>query len=409
MAADTETEKERVNMKTRAAAVAILVTGVAHAQSSVTLYGLIDTGIVYQNTARRTPSRATSPGASLWSMQDGNIRTSRWGLRGNEDLGGGLSAVFWLENGFNVGTGAFRNGGDLFGRQAWIGLRASQYGTLTLGRQYDFLTDYVAPLSATSSEFAGKLASHVFDNDNLKHEMRLNNSVKFSSVSFNGFKTGAMYAFSGAAGAFANNSAYSFGASYSYGPFNFGGAYLQVNRPAQPALANASGAASTRDADQLTTGARQQIFGAGAQYKVANASLGLVWTHSITYDVTGIWQAGSTTTGALGGRCVKFDNFEINGRYFIRPDLSVGAAYTYTTGGFGGASKGFTSARPHWNSVMTQADYLLSQRTDIYLVGIYQRVGGANGNGAFAPSISTLDPSPGNEQVVAAVGFKHQF
>ncbi|TAM05845.1 MAG: porin [Paraburkholderia sp.] len=399
-------------MKMRAAAAAILVTGVAHAQSSVTLFGLIDTGIVYQNTARRTPSRATSPGASLWSMQDGNLRTSRWGLRGNEDLGGGLSAVFCLENGFRVETGAFKNGGDLFGRQAWVGLRASQYGTLTLGRQYDFLTDYVAPLSATSAEFGGKLASHVFDNDNLKHDMRLNNSMKFSSVSFNGFKIGAMYAFSGAAGAFANNRAYSFGADYSYGPFNFGGAYLQLNRPAQSALANvsgASGAASARDGDQLTSGGRQQIFGADAQYKAANASLGLVWTHSITYDVTGILQAGSTTTGALGGRYVKFDNLEINGRYFIRPDLSVGAAYTYTTGGFGGASKGFTSARPHWNTVMTQADYLLSRQTDIYIEGIYQRVGGANGNGAFAPSISTLDPSSGNEQVVAAVGLKHRF
>jgi general bacterial porin, GBP family len=392
-----------------AAAAAMLVAGVAHAQSSVTLFGVLDTGIVYQNNARKTASSATSPGGSLWSMQSGNVYTSRWGLRGTEDLGGGLSAVFWLESGINVDTGALKNGGDLFGRQAWVGLKSSQYGTLTLGRQYDFMVDYVAPLSATGSGFGGNLASHVYDNDNLNNDMRLNNSVKFSSVSYDGFKAGAMYAFSGAAGEFANNSAYSLGAGYSYGPFNLDAAYVQINRPAQSAIANASGAVSTGDGDALTTGGSQQIYGVGAQYKLGDSSIGLVWTHSVTYNVTGIWQGGSTSTGALGGEYVKFDNFEINGRYFLMPDLALGAAYTYTTGGFGGASKGYTSASPHWNQVMAQVDYLLSRRTDIYLEGVYQKVSGGNGNGAFDASVYSLTPSSGDEQVVVGVGLKHRF
>jgi predicted porin len=392
-----------------AAASAMLVAGVAHAQSSVTLFGLIDTGVVYQNNARVTPSNPASAGASAWSMQSGNVFTSRWGLRGQEDLGGGLSAVFWLENGFNVDSGALKNGGDLFGRQAWVGLRSSQYGTLSLGRQYDFMVDYIAPMSATGSGFGGNLASHVYDNDNLNNDLRLNNSVKFSSASYGGFKAGAMYAFSGEAGGFANNSAYSLGTSYSYGPFNAAAAYLQINRTAQPTLANASGAVSTGDGDQLTTGGSQQIYGAGAQYKFGKSSVGLVWTHSITYNVTGIWQGGSTSIGALNGGYIKLDNFEINGRYFVRPDFSLGASYTYTTGGFGGATKGSTSATPHWNQVMAQADYLLSDRTDIYLEGVYQRVGGGNGNGAFDASVYSLDPATGDQQVVVAVGVKHRF
>ncbi|MFP6562189.1 porin [Paraburkholderia sp. B3] len=398
-------------MKSRyiAAAAAMLVTGVAHAQSSVTLFGVLDTGIVYQNNARKSASSASSAGASLWSMQSGNVYTSRWGLRGTEDLGGGLSAVFWLESGINVDTGALKNGGDLFGRQAWVGLRSSQYGTLTLGRQYDFMVDYVAPLSATGSGFGGNLASHVYDNDNLNNDMRLNNSVKFSSVSYDGFKAGAMYAFSGAAGQFANNSAYSLGAGYSYGPFNVAAAYVQLNRTAQPASANATGAVSTGDGDALTTGGDQQIYGVGAQYKLGDSSIGVLWTHSVTYNVTGVWQGGSTSTGALGGEYVKFDNFEINGRYFLRPDLALGAAYTYTTGGFGGASKGYASASPHWNQVMAQVDYLLSKRTDIYLEGVYQKVSGGNNNGAFDASIYSLDPASGDEQVVVGVGLKHRF
>ncbi|CAB3753581.1 porin [Paraburkholderia solisilvae] len=398
-----------VKIRYIAAACAMVAAGAAHAQSSVTLFGLIDTGIVYQNNARVTPGSATSPGASSWSMQSGNIFTSRWGLRGTEDLGGGLSAVFWLENGFNVDNGTLKNGGDLFGRQAWVGLHSNQYGTVTLGRQYDFMVDFVAPMSATGSGFGGNLASHVFDNDNLNNDMRLNNSIKFSSVSYDGIKVGAMYAFSGEAGNFSNNGAYSLGASYAYGPFKLGAAYLQINRTAQPDLANATGAVSTGDGDELTTGGSQQIFGAGAQYSFGASTIGAVWTHSVTYNITGVFQDGSTSTGALAGESMKFDNFELNGRYFVRPDFSLGASYTYTTGQFSGASKGFTSASPHWNQIMAQADYFLSPRTDIYIEGVYQKVSGGNGNGAFDASIFTLDPAAGDEQVAVAIGMKHRF
>jgi predicted porin len=58
---------------------------------------------------------------------------------------------------------------------------------------------------------------------------------------------------------------------------------------------------------------------------------------------------------------------------------------------------------------MAQADYLFSPRTDVYVEGIYQRVGGGNGNAAFDASVYTLAPSAGNEQVVVAVGMKHRF
>jgi general bacterial porin, GBP family len=58
---------------------------------------------------------------------------------------------------------------------------------------------------------------------------------------------------------------------------------------------------------------------------------------------------------------------------------------------------------------MAQADYLFSKRTDVYLEGVYQRVGGGNGNGAFDASVFTLNPSSGSTQVVVAVGMKHRF
>src|SRR5262245_38630711 len=97
----------------------------AHAQSSVTLYGVIDAGLIYVNNVN---------GAHQYAAQAGWYQGNRWGLYGTEDLGGGYQAIFRLESGFSVQTGALGQGGALFGRQAYVGL-ASPYGTVTLGRQ----------------------------------------------------------------------------------------------------------------------------------------------------------------------------------------------------------------------------------------------------------------------------------
>jgi general bacterial porin, GBP family len=391
-------------------AASMLVASTAHAQSSVTLFGLIDTSLLYSSNARFNAAKPAAGGGTQWQEFAGSVYTPRWGLRGSEDLGGGLSAVFWLENGFNSTNGTLKNGGDLFGRQAWVGLRASQYGTLTLGRQYDFMVTYLAPLSATGSGFGGNIAEHPYDNDNLNNDMRLNNSVKFSSVAFDGLRVGAMYAFSNEAGQVSNNNAYSAGLSYSFGPINLAASYLQINR--DPNAPNTTGAASTGDGDALTTGGLQRMYGLGAQYMFGKSSVGLLWTHTSTESATSLWFGGSTSNGTLpgptngAGNYIKFDNFEINGRYFLQTDLSLGAAYTYTMASF---SSPAGNAFPHWNQVMAQADYLLSARTDVYLEGVYQRVGGGNGIAAFDAGVYTLTPATGNQQVVVAVGLKHRF
>ncbi|ALL70311.1 Outer membrane protein porin (plasmid) [Paraburkholderia caribensis MBA4] len=393
-------------MKTRNLAIlaTALSSGAAYAQSSVTLFGLIDTGIAYTSNARSDPA-VPSKGGTNWSMITGIINTSRWGLHGNESLGDGLSAIFWLESGFDSTNGAFKNGGDLFGRQAWVGVASHEYGSVTLGRQYDLVVDYLAPISATGSGFAANLAQHPYDNDNLNNNMRLNNAVKFSSAAFDGLQVGAMYAFSNEAGGFSNNNAYSLGARYARGPVTVSAAFLQVNRNAgQP---NPSGAASTTDGDALTTGGRLQIYGAGAQYAFGKSSVGLVWTHSSTEDVTGILQGGSTTIGALHGHGIKFDNFEVNGQYFVMPAFSVGASYVYTMASFEPLAG--TTARPHWNQVMAQANYRLSPRTEVFLEGTYQRVSGGNGNPVFDAGVFNLPPSTGSSQTVVTVGLQHRF
>src|SRR5258707_7574337 len=116
----------------------------AHAQSSVTLYGTLDAGMVYSNN---------EGGHSNWQQASGSVSNTYFGLRGDEDLGGGLHAIFKLENGFNLNNGQFTENGSIFNRQAYVGLRSDQYGLASLGRQYDSMVDYLGPIAAAGYSF----------------------------------------------------------------------------------------------------------------------------------------------------------------------------------------------------------------------------------------------------------------
>jgi predicted porin len=109
----------------------------AHAQSSVTLYGIVDAGVEYVNHA--------SKDGGATRLVSGGKNTSRWGLRGVEDLGGGLKAVFQLESGINIANGQFDDGpGAIFDRRATIGLK-NRFGQITLGRNFTTTYDYMLP------------------------------------------------------------------------------------------------------------------------------------------------------------------------------------------------------------------------------------------------------------------------
>ena len=106
----------------------VLISFAAAAQSNVgsnvTLYGIADAAVEVSNAGKGTLTRVIS----------GGLMGSRWGLRGSEDLGGGLKAVFRLEGGFNIDDGNLGQGGRLFGREATVGLSSATLGTVTLGR-----------------------------------------------------------------------------------------------------------------------------------------------------------------------------------------------------------------------------------------------------------------------------------
>ncbi|AKC69138.1 porin [Pandoraea oxalativorans] len=163
-----------------AAGLALLTT-TANAQSNVTLYGIIDTGVVYYNQAAAGGSFVGVPTLT------GEL-PSRFGLRGVEDLGGGLKAVFTLENGFQPGTGSLNYGGRLFGRQANVGL-AGEWGTVLIGRQNNmsfFATlnaDIIGPSNMSMASFDPYLAN-----------TRSDNAVSYMGK-FHGVTLGATYSF----------------------------------------------------------------------------------------------------------------------------------------------------------------------------------------------------------------------
>jgi predicted porin len=132
-----------MNSKTIIATAALAAAGAAQAQGAapgVQLYGLIDAAVERLNHV--APS-----GGSLTRMPSitGSL-PSRWGLRGSEDLGGGLRAIFTLESGFGPDTGGLNQAGRLFGRQAYVGVASNTWGQVTLGRQYSYF--YLSMLDA---------------------------------------------------------------------------------------------------------------------------------------------------------------------------------------------------------------------------------------------------------------------
>ncbi|EKS69449.1 MULTISPECIES: porin [Caballeronia] len=368
----------------------------AHAQSSVTLYGTLDAGLVYTNNAG---------GHNNWQQGSGAVSDTYFGLKGSEDLGGGLHALFKLESGFNLNNGRYTENSTMFNRQAYVGLQHDQFGTITLGRQYDSMVDYLSPLAEAGAGYGNNLTAHPFDNDNLDHSFSIRNSVKYQSANYAGFKFGGLYGFSNDAGQFANNRAWSAGASYGNGPLNFAAAYLQTNNSRNNA--NTGGAVSAGQGNNANlTAELQRTFGAGVNYTYGPATVGFVWTNT-HYDNLLAASQGGTTFALPGNSNLHMNNFELNGRYLVTPALSLDAAYTYTDGKVTGANG---SGDPKWHTVSLQADYSLSKRTDVYVEGVYQHASGELGNaGANVAMINTLSPSSTQNQVAATVGLRHRF
>lgn len=193
--------------------------------------------------------------SSLVRMDSGIAQGSRWGFRGVEDLGSGRSAYFTLESGFSSDDGALGQGGAIFGRQAYVGMKDGNLGSLAFGRQYDFMS-YLGAFYAMVSQSAAGLfawglhadaANNLALNDHTYAGDRTNNSVKYESPQFGPLSFGAMYGFGEVPGNPASGRTVSARISADFAKFSTSAAYTDVR--------NAAGDASVR------------IYGLGASYQ----------------------------------------------------------------------------------------------------------------------------------------------
>jgi predicted porin len=358
-----------MNTKMICIAAGTLFTCPAFAQSSVTISGLIDGGISYVSN---------EGGGHTLKFDDGIAVPNLLKFTGREDLGGGTSVVFDLTTQFELGSGSFMPGQSLFSRTAYVGLDDNHLGRLTLGNQYDFMTDsmffgfddaafYAQGIYDFRNGPFANLAlpnnpAGAFDWDRMAGE-RVTNSVKYQSPSFNGFSAGAMYGFGGVAGSFGAGNASSFGLNYKNGAFGANAAYTLVKT--------------------ATTGGQDSVrnWGVGTHYNLGVATVTALFT-TVRNNLNGaaVWQA------------------ETGGVWQIGDQYSLSGAYSYMKG-----NDAVDDNHAHQLTAMFR--YTLSKRTSIYAATVYQR---AN-HGANAQINDVLVASSTTSQFIARIGMQTQF
>jgi predicted porin len=390
-----------------AALSTLAVAGTAHAQSSVTLFGIIDEGV---------DMITNKGGAHVYQASSSILQGDRWGLSGIEDLGGGLKAVFMLENGFNLNSGALSQNGLMFGRQAWVGL-ASGYGTVTLGRQYDSIFDYTAPLAA-GQVGGGIYGAHPGDLDNSNIDYHANNTIKYSSVNMYGFKFGGTYSLGGTAGNFTNNQIISGGASYKQGPVALGAAYLNARNPGTGYFATTSSSLPETLMTPIYSGFMSantfQIIDAAAAYTIGPAIIGATYTNAKFMDLG----SNAVPVGAAGpasgyrrGSTATFNDVQVNLQYAFTPTVHLLLASDYIHRNGLTESNGLSVLAAKYLQYDAALDYSLSKRTDVYVMAVYQRALGddSTGNRAVSAITDTTAFSSNGKQLLARVGMRVKF
>jgi predicted porin len=212
-------------------------SGAALAQSSVTLYGVVDVGYQWNElpTDVGTAANPRVQQESVSAINGGHVFGNRWGLRGTEDLGGGWQAIFTLESGFAIDTGVAGQGGRLFGRQAFVGL-ASDYGQLVAGRLATFSSgtgsfDMFGRIDPFMTGFGLAALGNTFISSNA---LRFDNAVLYRSPNVAGFQGGIGYSTrtdgQEVAPSGENTSAFFSGLSWEMGPF-YAVVTYDVNNP----------------------------------------------------------------------------------------------------------------------------------------------------------------------------------
>jgi predicted porin len=340
------------------AAVAALTAAFgAQAQSNVTVYGLIDAGVDYASDAPAS-TRVTS----------GGMNTSRWGFRGNEDLGNGLKAVFNLEGGIFLDNGT--SDGPLFKRQAYVGLEGG-FGRVVLGKSfttaYDFVLPY-DPMGYAPSFSWGTSANATTKQGKFGMTTSFDNLVKYAGQA-GPVKFGATYGFGEQSTGSSDGAKYALGASATFGPVSVMGTYEAVN-----------GNAVATGRDKTT------VYHLGAMY-----SNGPLKVQAALRDYK--------KDPAAAGADVKGSTYWAGVNYQTTPAITLtGAVYMLNVKN--------VAANADADPVMYvgRVKYALSKRTDLYSAVAYSKA-----KHDLLTGLSRDDAGLGNAQKGIIAGVQHRF
>jgi GBP family porin len=341
-------------MKKTLLAAALLAgfAGAASAQSSVTLYGIVDGGLRYQQVSRNNLDGTNNVGLA-YGQQSGN----RFGMRGVESLGNGNNAIFMLESGFDLGNGTSQQGGRLFGRQAWMGVENTAWGQVRLGRMLNLTTDYLVNVVDPFGAGFGQLnMGHAFTSGNT---VRMDNTLMYKTPTMSGFQAGVGYSFATGLTSNGGTTGYGFatsnnsreltvGARYANGPVYVAASYEKAYA-ATTSAANgqsvgnwniagsydfkvvklAAGYGQTRDGFWAGSGAG----GAGAQLAVApnGTTNALVFAPAVGYNsfIVGATVPVNATSRVLLSWTMITPNSNMKDAYNASNQSSYNLGYTY--------------------------------------------------------------------------------
>ena len=370
------------------AVLALVSTTSAMAQSSVTLYGIVDAAVTY--TTKQV-------GGSRTGIDAGQLATSRWGMRGTEDLGGGMNANFTLEGTLINDTGATGLGfggnttvagatvgnaagasNSMFDRQATVGVSGG-FGAITLGRQNTVLVDAIALAEPSSFAQAGNNPNVVysllnsgalystFGSNDGGSAFRQNNSIRYATPVMSGFGGALMHGFGEQAGNSSANTFTGISGFFSNGASGVSLGYGQLS--------------------DRTDNSKLKVLAGGAKYAVTSG-LTLRGTYA---------QNEAETTGVAAKRKIAVAGVGVD--FMVMPALTLTGAY-YNIKRSGDASG-------KANHFVGLAKYALSKRTSVYTILTHVKAGST---AAADVGLSSGLVSAGNDRANRfAVGVVHAF
>lgn len=345
-----------------------VAVGPAMAQtSSVTISGVLDTGINYVNhVGDGTQSKVSAVNSILG--------VSNIGFRGKEDLGNGLSAVFNLQAGFNPTDGTQSAKGQLFSRNAYVALEGG-FGALTVGKQWNFNDDWLVGNVFQGGYNSGAIFK--FSEFDAVSEI-YNNTIKYVTPTAGGLQGGLMYSAGEVAGNNAAGSVYNIALQYKQGPFFFAASY--DNEKDGGAVNN--------------TGNTYKLFTLGGNY-----SFGLARVR-VGYSNSNISGPGSfQSIPSLSAR--KANAFEVGLDYKVTPVFTISGDALYRKN---------TTLSNNTKVYRVLGVYSLSKRTSL-LANVAHLV---NGDGASETLVSTNSSAAGGglanqTQTSVTLGIRHVF